>query len=169
MNDETMMDIRIRLATTDDLGRINEIYNHYVRHSTCTYQEEPHTAEERARWFGDHGPLHPVTVAQMDERIVGWGALSRFHVRSAYRFSTENSVYVDHTCHRLGIGGRLLADLIERARRAGHHTIVAGIDGEQDASLAIHAKYGFEQVAHLRQVGFKFNRWLDVIYMQIVL
>jgi phosphinothricin acetyltransferase len=163
------MDIRIRLATTGDLSRINEIYNHYVLHSTCTYQEEPHTYEERERWFSDHGPYYPVTVAEGDGRLVGWGSLSRFHSRSAYRFSTENSVYVDHTRHRQGIGGRLLADLIERARRAGHHTIVAGIDGEQDASLAIHAKYGFERVAHLRQVGFKFNRWLDVIYMQMML
>lgn len=163
------MDIRIRLATTGDLNRINEIYNHYVLHSTCTYQEEPHTPEERTRWFRDHGPLHPITVAEIDEQVVGWGSLSRFHSRSAYRFSIENSVYVDHTWHRKGIGGRLLADLIERARRAGHHTIVAGIDGEQEASLAIHAKHGFERVAHLRQVGFKFNRWLDVIYMQAML
>jgi phosphinothricin acetyltransferase len=163
------MEIRVRLATTDDLSRINEIYNHYVRHSTCTYQEEPHTYEQRARWFSDHGPLHPVTVAEVDGRVVGWGSLSRFHSRSAYRFSTENSVYVDHTWHRQGIGGRLLVDLIERARGAGHHTIVAGIDGEQEASVAIHAKYGFERVAHLRQVGFKFNRWLDVIYMQLLL
>ena len=169
MNDEATMDIRIRLATTSDLDRINEIYNHYVLHSTCTYQEEPHTAEERVRWFHEHGPLHPVTVAEVGERIVGWGSLSRFHSRSAYRFSTENSIYVDHTWHRKGIGGRLLADLIERARQAGHHTIVAGIDGEQSASVAIHAKYGFERVAHLRHVGFKFNRWLDVIYMQVML
>lgn len=163
------MDIRIRLATTGDLNRINEIYNHYVLHSTCTYQEEPHSPEERAAWFRDHGPLHPVTVAEVDEHVVGWGSLSRFHSRSAYRFSIENSIYVDHTWHRQGVGGRLLADLIERARRARHHTIVAGIDGEQEASLAIHAKHGFERVAHLRQVGFKFNRWLDVIYMQVML
>ena len=164
-----MMDIRIRPATTDDLGRINEIYNHYVMHSTCTYQEEPHTSEERERWFADHGPAHPVTVAETDGQVVGWGSLSRFHARSAYRFSTENSIYVDPNWHRQGVGGRLLADLIERGRAAGHHTIVAGIDGEQEASIAIHAKFGFEHVARLRQVGFKFNRWLDVIYMQLML
>jgi L-amino acid N-acyltransferase YncA len=163
------METRIRLATSNDLGRINEIYNHYVLHSTCTYQEEPLTAEERTRWFQDHGPAHPVTVAEVDGKVAGWGSLSRFHPRSAYRFSTENSVYVDHAWHRKGIGGRLLADLIERGRAAGHHTIVAGIDGEQQASIAIHAKFGFEHVARLRQVGYKFNRWLDVIYMQVML
>lgn len=162
-------DIRIRLATADDLDRINEIYNHYVLHSTCTYQEEPHSAEERARWFEDHGPAHPVTVAEIDGQVIGWGSLSPFHSRSAYRFSTENSIYVDHAWHRRGVGGRLLGDLIARGRAAGHHTIVAGIDGEQGASVAIHEKFGFERVAHLRQVGFKFNRWLDVIYMQVML
>ena len=164
-----MVDIRIRLATSDDLARINEIYNHYVLHSTCTYQEEPHTAEERAHWFGDHGPAYPVTVVEVDSQVVGWGALSRFRERSAYRFSIENSVYVDHRWHRRGLGRRLLADLIVRGRAAGHHTIVAGIDGEQEASIAIHAGFGFERVAHLRQVGFKFNRWLDLIYMQVML
>jgi phosphinothricin acetyltransferase len=163
------MDIRIRLASAEDLQRINEIYNHYVLHSTCTYQEEPHSAEERARWFHEHGPKYPVTVAEIDGTVVGWGALSRFHSRSAYRFSTENSIYVDHAFQRRGVGGRLLGDLIERGRAAGHHTIVAGIDGEQQASIAIHARFGFKQVAHLRQVGFKFNRWLDVIYMQVML
>ena len=163
------MDIRIRPATIHDLGRINEIYNYYVLHSTCTYQEVPHTAEERARWFEDHGAAHPIIVAESEDRVVGWGSLSRFHSRSAYRFSTENSIYVDHELQRRGIGGRLLADLIERGRAAGHHTIVAGIDGEQQASVAIHSKFGFEHVARLRQVGFKFNRWLDVIYMQVML
>jgi L-amino acid N-acyltransferase YncA len=163
------VDTRIRLATGADLGRINDIYNHYVLHSTCTYQEEPHSAAERQRWFDEHGAAHPVTVAEIDGHVVGWGSLSRFHSRSAYRFSTENSIYVDHEWHRRGIGGRLLADLIERGRAAGHHTIVAGIDGDQPASLAIHARYGFEQVALLREVGFKFNRWLDVVYMQRML
>ena len=163
------METHIRLATSGDLERINEIYNHYVVHSTCTYQEEPTTSDERARWYRDHGPGHPVTVAEVDGEVVGWGSLSRFHSRSAYRFSTENSIYVDHRWHRRGVGGGLLADLIERGRAAGHHTVVAGIDGEQHASIAIHARYGFQPVARLRQVGYKFNRWLDVVYMQLML
>lgn len=159
----------IRLATEHDLVSINEIYNHYVRHSTCTYQEEPETMQDRHKWFEAHGEKHPVTVAVIDDRIVGWGSLSPFHSRGAYRNTIENSVYIHHEMHRRGIGSAILADLIERARAIGHHTIIAGIDGEQTASVAIHARFGFEKVAHLKQVGFKFGRWLDVIYMQLLL
>src|SRR2546421_1300417 len=164
-----MQSTMIRLAAPADLVAINDIYNHYVLHSTCTYQEEPETMEQRHKWFDAHGERHPVTVAVMDDRIVGWGSLSPFHARSAYRNTVENSVYVHHEMHRRGIGSMILQDLIERARVIGHHTIIAGIDGEQTASLALHARFGFEKVAHLKQLGFKFGRWLDVIYMQLML
>jgi len=99
---------------------------------------------------------------------VGWGALSPFHARSAYRFTVENSVYVDHAHHRRGLGSAILSDLIARARTIGHRTIIAGIDASQEASIAIHAKHGFVQVGHLAQVGYKFDRWLDVVYMQLM-
>jgi L-amino acid N-acyltransferase YncA len=159
----------IRPATAADLDAINAIYNHYVHHSTCTYQEEPSTAEERAAWFAAHGPEHPVTVAEVNSEVIGWGSLSQFHARSAYRRTVENSVYVRHDRHRQGIGAALLADLINRAAALGHHAIIAGIDAEQTASVAIHRRFGFEHVGHLRQVGFKFGRWLDVIYMERLL
>ena len=158
----------IRLATASDLVAINDIYNHYVLHSTCTYQEEPEPIESRRTWFESHGDAHPITVATLDDRVVGWGSLSRFHARSAYRRTVENSVYIHHEMHRQGIGAAILADLIERARVIGHHTIIAGIDGEQSASMALHQKFGFQRVAHLKQLGFKFGRWLDVIYMQLM-
>jgi len=159
----------IRLAAQSDLASINEIYNHYVLHSTCTYQEEPSTATEREGWFAAHWPLHPVTVAVEDGRVVGWASLSPFHARSAYRRTVENSVYVHPDFQRRGIGSLLLADSIERAKVLGHHTIVAGIDAEQAPSVALHRKLGFEQVGHLREVGFKFGRWLDVVYLQKML
>jgi len=108
-----------------------------------------------------------VTVAKVNGRIVGWGSLSAYHARSAYRYTVENSVYVDHAFHRCGIGAALLRDLIERARVLGYHAIIAGIDGDQTASIGLHAKFGFEQVGHLREVGFKFDCWLDVIYMEL--
>jgi phosphinothricin acetyltransferase len=160
------MPCTIRLAMAGDLTVINDIYNHFVLHSTCTYQEEPESLESRRAWFDRHGPRHPITVAELEGRVVGWGALSPFHARSAYRFTVENSVYVDHRYHRSGIGDRLLTDLIVRARAVGHRTIIAGIDATQEASVAIHAKHSFVKVAHLSQVGYKFNRWLDVVYMQ---
>ncbi|MDB5322811.1 MAG: pat [Phycisphaerales bacterium] len=164
-----MAAITIRPATAADLDTINEIYNHYVLHSTCTYQTEPETIEARQAWFANHGPPHPITIAEQSGHIVGWGSLSRFHARAAYGRTVENSVYVDPNHHRRGIGRALLADLIDRARQLGHHTIIAGIDAEQTPSVAIHAALGFEQVALLKEVGFKFDRWLHVIYMQKML
>ena len=161
--------LTIRLAVQGDLAAVNEIYNHYVLHSTCTYQEEPSTAAEREVWFAGHGQSHPVTVAEEGGRVVGWASLSPFHARSAYRRTVENSVYVRHDCQGRGVGSMLLADSIGRAATLGHHTIIAGIDAEQTGSIALHRKFGFEQVAHLRQVGFKFGRWLDVVYMQKLL
>lgn len=159
----------IRPATAADLPAINAIYNHYVLCSTCTYQTEPSTPAEREAWFEAHGPRHPVTVAEIDGEVVGWASLSRFHARAAYGHTVENSVYVRHDRHRRGIGGALLADAMERAAAVGHHTILALIDADQAASVTLHLRHGFVQVAHLREVGFKFGRWLDVVYLQRML
>jgi L-amino acid N-acyltransferase len=159
----------IRPATDSDLVAINDIYNYYVLHSTCTYQEEPDSLEDRQRWFKHHGDKHPVIVAVADRQVVGWGSLSPYHPRSAYRHTVENSVYVHHEHFRKGIGALLLQDLIVRSRALGHKAIIALIDAEQTASVAVHSKFHFEKVGHLRQVGFKFGRWLDVIYMELTL
>ncbi len=161
-----MLDIQIRAATSADLAAINDIYNHYVLHSTSTYQEEPETIEARRAWFAAHDNPHPITVATDNSELLGWGSLSPFHKRSAYRRTVENSVYVHPAHHRRGIGRLLLSDLIERAKSVGHHTIIAGIDAEQTGSIALHEIAGFKRVAHLKDVGYKFGRWLDVIYMQ---
>ncbi|MGO8696561.1 MAG: N-acetyltransferase family protein [Limisphaerales bacterium] len=159
----------IRPATESDLVAINDIYNHYVLHSTCTYQEELEPLDARRQWFYHHGDQHPVIVAEADSQVVGWGSLSAYHARSAYRFTVEDSIYVHHQQHGHGIGSLLLQELIVRARGAGHRAIIAAIDGEQAASVALHAKFHFEKVGHLQQVGFKCDRWLDVIYMQLSL
>jgi phosphinothricin acetyltransferase len=159
----------LRAATESDLAGINDIYNHYVLHSTCTYQEEPETLDSRRQWFTHHGEKHPVIVAESGKEVVGWGSLSAYHPRSAYRRTVEDSVYVHHEHHRCGVGSVLLEDLILRARRLDHYAIIAGIDGEQPASVALHGKFGFEKVGHFKKVGFKFERWLDVIYMELML
>jgi phosphinothricin acetyltransferase len=162
--------VRIRLATAADLPAINDIYNYYVPRSACTYQLEAETAEGRAAWFAEHGPRHPVTVAvDPDGTVVGWGSLSKFRERAAYDRTVENGVYIRHDQHRRGIGRVILLDLIARAEAIGHHTIIAGIDAEQHGSVALHAACGFEQVALMKEVGFKFDRWLHVIFMQRML
>jgi L-amino acid N-acyltransferase YncA len=164
-----MSAISLRLATSDDLEAINSIYNHYVLCSTCTYQTEPEAIEARRAWFAAHGAAHPVTVAERQGLVVGWGSLSRFHARAAYGRTVENSVYVHHEHLRQQIGRMVLVDLIARAKAAGHHAIIAGIDAEQHPSVALHGSQGFVHVGRLTEVGFKFGRWLDVIYMELQL
>lgn len=164
-----MENIEIRLAIRADTSAINAIYNHYVLHSTCTYQTEPSTEVERAAWFDAHGAKHPVTVAQRAGEILGWASLSKFHARAAYSNTVENSVYVRHDMLGRGIGKALLADTIDRAKKIGHHTIIAGISADQTASVELHRKMGFVDAALLREVGYKFDRWLDVVYMQLML
>jgi phosphinothricin acetyltransferase len=164
-----MDNLIIRLAAESDLRAINDIYNHYVTRSTCTYQTEFETMEDRAKWFAAHGPPHPITIAERDGQIVGWGSLSRFHSRCAYGHTVENSLYVRHDVQRQGIGAALLQDLIDRARGLNHHTIIALIDASQTGSIALHRRFGFIPCAHLKEVGHKFDRWLDVIYMQLIL
>lgn len=161
--------ITIRPATEADIVPINDIYNHFVLHSTCTYQEEPEPLDARRKWLHHHGEKHPVIVAVRDGQVVGWGSLSAYHPRSAYRKTVENSVYIHHGHHRKGIGSLLLKDLIERARALEHRVIIAAIDADQPASVALHAKFNFQKVGHFKQVGFKFGRWLDVVYMELLL
>src|SRR5262249_29158084 len=160
--------VRIRLAGVADLPAIRAIYNHYVATSTCTFRMEPQTEEELLAEFTARGRGHPVTVAELAGQVVGWGALSPWKSRCAYAHTVEASVYVRHDMHRRGVGRALLADLIELARAAGHHTILGGACTEHAASLAVQEALGFVRVACLREVGFKFGRWLDVAYMQLM-
>jgi phosphinothricin acetyltransferase len=164
---QAMDALLIRPATLDDLGAIREIYNYYVERSTCTFQIEPETAEERLDWFRKRSEAHPATVAERGGEVVGWAALSPWKARAAYARSVEFSVYVRHGLHRGGLGRALVADLIERARAAGHHTMIGGACTEQAASIALQEALGFERVACFREVGFKFGRWLDVAYLQL--
>jgi len=160
---------QIREATAEDLGAIEGIYNHYVIHSACTYQETPGSLEERRTWFDAHGPGYPIIVAEIDGKIVGYGSLSPFHSRSGYRFTVENAVYVRDEFRGRGIGGLLLGELIRRAHLLGFRAIIACVDAEQTASLRLHERHGFVRCGLFRQIGFKFGRWLDVVYLELVL
>jgi phosphinothricin acetyltransferase len=159
----------IRLAKKEDCEAIDAIYNYYVKHSTCTYQLEVESLAERLEWFERHGSRHPIFVCEKDTVIVGWGSLSPFSPRAAWNYTVESSVYVKQDSHRCGIGAALMTKLIASARERGHHTILASIDGEQQASIELHRKFGFKTVAKIPEVGHKFDRWLDVVYMQLML
>src|SRR5688572_7194547 len=135
------MSVSLRAASVADLQIINDIYNHYVLHSTCTYQLEPETMEDRRKWFDDHGEKHPIVVAEVDGKVVGWGSLSRFHKRAAYARTVENSIYIHPEHRRQKIGSAILTDQISRARSLGHHTILAIIDGDQIGSITLHERF----------------------------
>lgn len=159
----------IRLANRDEAGVINDIQNHYVVHSTATFLTEPLTLEQRLAWLDGRSPAHPVTVAQLDGSVVGWGALEIFRNRPAYRHTAELSIYVHPEWHRRGIGSAILADLLARARALGHHALVGGCCSESTAVIALLEASGFSCVAHFREVGRKFDRWLDVVFLQRLL
>ena len=161
----------IRPATPTDLPGILEIYNDAVLHTTATYDYEIRTLEHRIAWFEDHQRNnYAVFVAEDDAgRIVGWSALNRYHDRMGYRFTSENSVYFAADQRGKGIGKLLLAPLIDAARQRGIQAVIAAIDAENEASIRLHARFGFGRVGHFKEVGFKFGRWVDSVLMQLPL
>jgi len=161
--------ITLRAAGAGDCPAINDIYNHYVRTDTCTYQLEPDTLAEREAWLAQHGGEHPVLVAVQDGEIVAWGALSTFHPRCGYRHTVEDSVYVRSDCVRRGLGRALLGELLRLAREHGHHSVLALISTDQAGSVVLHEQFGFTRAGRLREVGYKFGTWLDVAYLQLIL
>ena len=120
-------------------------------------------------WLREHGDMHPVVVTESDGEVVGWASLSHFNPRCAYRKTAEVSVYIDHRFHRRGLGRALLSDLIERARALDYHVLIGGVCTEQTASLQLQRSMGFVEVARFKEVGYKFDRWLDVAYLQLML
>jgi len=160
----------VRPATADDLPSILEIYNHAVLHSTATADLVPQTLEARRRWFDEHAAAGlPVWVAELDGRVAGFAALNSHRERPGYRFTVENSVYVAADSRGRGVGRALLEETVTGARRLGLHTILAGISGDNTASLALHARFGFAEAARFKEAVYKFNSWIDVIYLQLLL
>jgi phosphinothricin acetyltransferase len=161
-----MPDFVIRTATREDAAAINDIQNYYVERSTVTFLKQPLTLAERLEWFDRHGDVHPITVALAGAAIVGWGSLGAFRSAAAYGATSELSVYVRHDSHRRGIGRAIVIDLVERARALDHHAIIGCCCSEAVASIALLEALGFERVGHFPQVGRKFDRWLDVVFVQ---
>lgn len=162
--------ITIRDATLDDLPGILEIYNHAIIHTTSVYSEHPHTLYMRITWYNDRvGNGFPVIVAESDGQIAGFGTYGHFRVWPCYRYTVEHSVYV-HIDHRgKGVSKLLLQPLIGNAREKNLHAMIAGIDAENQVSYKLHQSFGFTEVAHFKEVGFKFGRWLDLKFMELLL
>jgi phosphinothricin acetyltransferase len=162
--------IDVRDATESDLPPILEIYNDVVATSTAIYRDEPATLDDRRSWFAARvAERQPVLVAVDSETVVGFAAFGGFRPWPGYRFTVEHSVHVRASHRGRGVGSALMTPLIDRATALGMHVMVAGVDADNEASLRFHERLGFERVAHMKEVGFKFGRWLDLILLQRLL
>jgi len=153
----------VRAATVHDAGVITTIYNQTVVTSTATFDTEPKSAEDRARWLSDRAARHPVLVAEQSGEVVGWGALSPYSDRTGYAATAEISVYVDERSLRRGIGRALSVALLEAAAREGLHSVLARICTENVESVRMVRSLGFAEAGTMHEVGRKFDRWLDVV------
>jgi L-amino acid N-acyltransferase YncA len=161
----------VRPATEDDIERILEITNDAIAHTTANWSVEPTDLDERCRWFREHiSRGYPVLVAEADSprarSVIGFGAYGEFRPKVGYRYTVEHSVYVDGAARRGGVGSALLGALIDHATAAGIHVMIGGIASDNIASIRLHERFGFQVTGHLRQVGWKFGRWLDLLFMQ---
>ena len=164
------MEPTVRLAEPRDAEAIRAIYNVEVRESTVTFDLVPRSLDEQLVWLAGHSGGHPAVVAvDGSGAVAGFGSLSPYKERPAYRPTVEDSVYVhrDHRGH--GIGRVLLGELVRLAEQYGYHSVFARIVGGHDASISLHAAHGFELVGVEREVGRKLGKWLDVVVMQRML
>ena len=159
--------IAIRPAEPADAAAVATIYNHYVERTIVTFEEEPVSAEEMARRLEEsRSESLPWLVAAEAGRVVGYASSRKWKARSAYRFSAEITVYVAPGNARRGIGSGLYARLFPILQARGVHAVIAGIALPNEASVALHEKFDMRKVAHFPEVGFKFDRWIDVGYWQ---
>lgn len=184
----------LRQATEHDIEAIRSIYNHEVENGTSTFDLRPRTSEEQKLWFDAHVGAYAAIVAteaemaelavtesattaseltapptSSDSQVVGFGSLSPYRERPAYRGTAEVSVYVHHSHKRKGIGHALLNELIKNAKQHGFHTLIARVSGPNAASHALFEASGFEKVGVEKEVGRKFNQWLDCAIYQRML
>ena len=156
--------------TPADLPAVLEIYNDIILTTTAVYSEEPHTLQMRQAWFNERKAAgFPVIVTEENGVITGFGTYGHFRAWPCYRFTVEHSLYVQMHHRGKGISKILLTYLITQAKKAGMHALIAGIDSDNAASLHLHRSIGFEQVAHFKEVGFKFGRWLDLLFLELLL
>jgi L-amino acid N-acyltransferase YncA len=163
-----MSSLEIRPATAADLTAVTAIYQHAVLYGTATFELIPPDLAEMTRRFAalmDGG--FPYFVAALEGRVIGYAYAGAYRPRPAYRFTVENSVYLEPAIHRRGIGLQLLARLIEECEARGYRQMIAVIgDSANAGSIGVHTKTGFQMIGTHPNVGFKFGRWLDTVMMQ---
>ena len=163
------MAINIRPYKTDDTQAILAIINHNILHSTSLYDYNIRSYEQQKTILEEKiNKNFPVIVAELDGIVVGFGMYSEFRFREAYQFTVEHSVYVSEDFQSKGVGKQLLQELINLARKQKIHTMIGVIDSENQGSVVFHEKFGFKTVGIIKESGYKFDRWLDSVLMQLL-
>jgi phosphinothricin acetyltransferase len=162
--------IKLRDAREDDLPAILDIYNDVIINTTAVYSEKPHTLQMRTDWYKDRVDNgFPVFVADADGKIGGFCSFGHFRAWPCYRYTVEISVYVDTIFRGKGISKMLVQSLIKRAKEMNIHAVIAGISADNQISINLHRSLGFEEVANFKEVGYKFGRWLDLKFFELLL
>lgn len=162
--------MRIRPARPADLPALLAIYNDAIVHTTASWDLLPLTPVEHAEWYAtktEH--RHPILVADAEGEVVGYAAYGPFRAKAGYATTMEHSVYVRNDRRGEGIGRALLVAIIETARANGVHALIGGLSADNEVSLALHRSFGFVEVGRLPEVGRKFDRWLDLVMLQLIL
>lgn len=157
---------RLRPAVEDDVPAIVAIYNASVAVNTASWDTAPHSVAERLAWFHDRTRAgQAVLVAEQDGRVVGWAAWGPFRSKAGYRLTMEHTLYVAESARGQGVGRLLMAGILETAAAAGVHVLVGAVSADNEASIALHERFGFVDVGRMPQVGAKFGRWLDLVLL----
>lgn len=164
------MAIEIRNYKTEDCVAILDIINYNIANSTALYDYNPRTLEQQIAIFEDKlTKKFPIIVAVANNKVIGFGYYSEFRFREAYKYTVEHSVYVHPEFQGRKTGHLLLENLIQLAKNQKLHTMIAVIDSENQASVKFHEKFGFTTVGIIKESGYKFDRWLDSVFMQLLL
>lgn len=164
------MEITIRPATLADLPPILEIVNYAILNTTAIYDYEGRTLNEQKAWFHEKQTSQfPIIVAKNDNEVLGFGTFGTFRIKVGYRFTVEHSVYVSDKATGKGIGKLILQKLIDLAKEQNYHSMIGVIDASNSGSIEFHKKFGFVEAGVLKQAGYKFDKWLDVSLMQLIL
>ena len=164
------MEIKLRNYKVTDTQAILDIINYNIINSTALYDYNPRTIEQQISIFEDKLKKDfPIIVVTADEHVVGFGYYSEFRFREAYKFTVEHSVYVANDFHGNGIGKLLMIELIRLAKQQKLHTMIGVIDAENENSIRFHEQFGFKTAGIVKETGYKFDRWLHSVIMQLML
>ncbi len=164
------MEIKLRPYQTKHTQAILDIINYNILNSTALYDYNIRSYEQQRVLLEDKiNKNFPVIVAECDDKVLGFGMYGEFRFKEAYKYTVEHSVYVSNKYNGKGIGKLLLAELIQIAKKQNLHTMIAVIDAENQSSVDFHEKFGFKTVGIIKESGYKFDRWLDSVFMQLIL